>query len=213
MKPIKMKQVQSRYFWFYLYFDKIRKTLETFILVFTSNVSLPREKYKSKLYEITISIVIYNNRHLYPLFTTFTNNDILVYKFCSHLVAFCVPWVFVWDNLWYRQIYVLILQWVQTQTDIDCMVFLQMLVTKFCHKWRKNAQLNTCNTDISIKTPKIAPIKLHSRLATDNGWGKQYLNQKPEDLQNHFHTLHFTLAMSPVLLMSIKANYFLLNSL
>ena len=66
---------------------------------------------------------VFNNRHLYPLFMTFTNNDILVYKFCSHLVAFCVPWVFVWDNLWYRQIYVLILQWVQTQTDIDCMVF------------------------------------------------------------------------------------------
>ena len=69
--------------------------------------------------------------------------------------------------------------------------FLQMLVTNFCHKWRKNAQLNTCNTDISIKTPKIAPIKLHLRLATDNGWGKQYLNQKPEDLQNHFHMLQF----------------------
>ena len=62
------------------------------------------------------------------------------------------------------------------------------------------------------KTPKISPIKLHSRLATDNGWGKAICIPKPEDIQNH----HITLQFNSTLILcnrAIKAIYSYLNTI
>ena len=43
--------------------------------------------------------------------------------------------------------------------------FLQMLGTKFCHKWCKNVQHNTCNTDISIKNTQNSTHKVTSTVS------------------------------------------------